>query len=499
MKLRSLLHLLLLLGFFASSLPLLAYDPVPLQLGSVGGTFRMNYGSGSFALRVVTVTPGGPGAAAGLQAGDIIYGAFGENFSVMPDGAEYTGAVKEYADAIERAEAGNVPLPLKVVRPGVGGLTVSVTLPNVGAFGAAYPLGSPKFDALYETACVQMHALVTNSGSSFGYQDGWIGLCLLSHTNWNDTTGPKPFRNAINIIRDWSVDRLTNAIVEPLEENQPGFVGSGLENWALTMSAMFLAEYRLKSGDTSVDATIQRAALLLANRIQYWEQPDLGNGWHPNSPGIMGHGGVVGDYIHTGFFAGINIINTHANMAMGLLKLAGADFNAPSGTNAGTLPHQSLTLEQRLRLSWEWQKTCTYPEGYVDYAVLGAGGWDASGRTAGAVAAFNLVNPAPTADDTAKYNQWRAYLPQAVGQKPQPAVPRDIHPTDERPPRPNPASFNGTWTSVFRTIRPWRQAWAPPGWTAAYRSWFVRRPVRSCHRQASWSPRSCHRGPSVGQ
>ena len=195
MNLRSLHHALLLLALVAPAPPLLALDPIPLQLGPVGGTFRM---SGGNTLRVVSVTPGGPAATAGLQPDDIIYGAFGEDFAPMLNPDEYTGAVKDYADAIERAEAGNVPLPLKVVRSGTGGVTVSVTLPNAGAFGAAYPLGSPKFDALYETACDQMHTLVMNSGGGIsygGYQDGWIGLCLLSHANWNDT---KPGHGSLN-------------------------------------------------------------------------------------------------------------------------------------------------------------------------------------------------------------------------------------------------------------------------------------------------------------
>ncbi len=420
MKIRTLLHSLLVLCLLATAPSLVASDNIGIQLGPVGGVCRTVPGSGG--LRVVSVAPGGPGETAGLQVGDFIYGAFGENFGVLAAGDfnSYEGSVQDYGEAIERAESGNVPLPLKVVRPGVGGLTITVTLPNAGAFGAAYPLGSPKFDALYAYAVGRMHTLATASGGSSAagaaYNDGWFGLCLLAHPNWNDTTGPKPYRNSINKIRDWAVTRLTGAILEPLEQNQPGFVDPGLENWHLSMDSIFLSQYRLKTGDTSVDSTIQRAAELLANRVQYWQQPDLGNGYSPNHPGVMGHGGVVGDYIHTGFYAGINVINIQANMAMGLLEAAGADFSEQSGTNAGGAP-QAMTLAQRRALSWEWLKSCTAADpgwgssrGSVGYFEPQSG-YDSSARTAGAVAAFHLIVPNPTADDLEKFGLMRSYLP----------------------------------------------------------------------------------------
>src|SRR3954447_21368052 len=114
MKLQQMLRFLLLVGLLAIAPPLLAYDNQVSQLGPVGGTFVTLPGSG--LLWVASVTPGGPGALAGLRAGDVIYGAFGEDFTALStikiNG--YKGSVQDYGEAIERAEAGNVPLPLKV-------------------------------------------------------------------------------------------------------------------------------------------------------------------------------------------------------------------------------------------------------------------------------------------------------------------------------------------------------------------------------------------------
>ena len=127
MKLHHSIQSLLLLGLLVIAPSLPAYDYEAWQLGPVGGTFVTIPGSG--LLRVVAVTAGGPGAEAGLRAGDVIYGAFGENFTALSTQTVngYKGSVQDYGEAIERAEAGNVPLPLKVIRPGTGAVAVSIT------------------------------------------------------------------------------------------------------------------------------------------------------------------------------------------------------------------------------------------------------------------------------------------------------------------------------------------------------------------------------------
>jgi Family of unknown function (DUF6288) len=327
----------------------------------------------------------------------------------------YVGSMQDFGEAIERAESGAVPLPLMIVRPGQGGQTITATLPAAGAFGAAYPLGSTKFDAIYEHACAQMHIQVQGSTSGFSYDDGWYGLIFLSHPNWNDTTGTKPFRLSINKLVTWSKNRLTAAVHEPVEAHQAGYVDSGLENWALAMDSMFLSEYRRKSGDTTVDATIQRAAELLCNRIEYWKQPDTGNGFTPNKPGIMGHGGVVGDYLHLGYGGGMNIMNAHVYPAIAMLKAAGANVSGASGMAAGDFP-ASHTYDARVQMTWNWLKQCTATTG-TDAGNVGyistQGGGDSCGRTAGSLLGFLLYGNAATADDTAKVTLMRQYLPKA--------------------------------------------------------------------------------------
>ena len=172
---------------------------------------------------------------------------------------------------------------------------------------------------------------------------------------------------------------------------------------------MFIGEYRRKTGDPGVDADVQRCALLLANRIQHYAQPDDGGTMH-NKLGIMGHGGVTGDYAHL-WLTGLNIINAHTMVAMGILKGAGADFSATAGTSG-------LTIDQKFLMNWSWLKQCTRTDNGSDDGCVGyqgvESGWDAAGRTAGTAAGYqiylNAGGTAPTADDLDKHDRQKAYV-----------------------------------------------------------------------------------------
>lgn len=354
------------------------------SMGPVGGKFRLQPGTNY--LKVQSLTAGGPGTTAGLQVGDCIYGAFGQPLGVTHTSAStggYKGAAQDLGNAIERAESGNGILPVTVLRPGTGGVALNIALPAAGGFGPAYPLGSTKFNAMYEWASGQAHAsAMAASEGNAGYNDGLFGMILLAHPSWADTSGAKPYRNSINKIRDKCVTLINAAQIAPVEATlmdgtaNPAYVDSlGLENWNISTSAMFLAGYRRKTGDTSVDAACQRAADMLANRIQDYQQPPYNGTTGPTKVGLMGHGGVGGDYAHIGW-TGINIINAHAMTAMAMLKGAGASVSTDKFTK-----------------SYNWMLGCTSDGtigegGNVGYAWK-QGGYDSSGRTAGLVFAMN--------------------------------------------------------------------------------------------------------------
>ncbi len=382
----------LLLVTWILSLRAFAGDTEHWSMGPLGGTFQIVVGSNM--LTVQSVPGGTPAAAAGLQVGDRIIGAFGEDF--RPINNYYTGSVQDFGSAIDRAEGSGGLLPLRVLRPGVGMVDVNVNLPPAGYFGPAFPLGSPKFDTLYETSCAQIHAganswfggaaMAPTNGSLTNL--GWMGLLMLSHPNWADTTGAKPYRNSINIMRNQAVAVLDNIVLAPVKSGQPGHVNPGLENWQISAMTMFLAEYVNRTGDTSVMPTLQRACDALANRIQT-------NGSHD---GHMGHGGVEGDYGNWG----LHIINVHTHAAFAFAKRAGATIN-----------------QAKWNLSWGQLKGSTarsngHPEdGYVEYGpgAWGQGsGWDAGARTPGAYFGFFNYGQAPTADDADALTRMKNYV-----------------------------------------------------------------------------------------
>lgn len=363
------------------------------SLGPVGGTFRT--APGTSMLLVQSMPVGTPGAASGLLVGDTIVGAFGMPFGVMdtnPTTGGYKGPVQDLADAMDRAEANGGSLPLSVLRPSVGLVSITVTLPNVGGFGPAYPRGSSKYDAMYQEACAQIHAkVIASSDGNFGANTGWMGLALLSHANWADTSGAKPYRNSLNKMRDRCMAYINGRILSPVEDTDPAYVSAGLENWELGADVMYLAEYVNKTGDTStlVMEALQRGVDCLENRIQ------TSGTYH----GHMGHGGVVGDY---GDWA-LNIINVHAHAAFAMAKRAGISID-----------------QTKWDLSWNnclkgatARSTGNMEDGYVDYGppAWGQGnGYDAAGRTAGSVFGFYNYGQTPTSDDTDALNRMSGYL-----------------------------------------------------------------------------------------
>ncbi|MCU0749902.1 MAG: DUF6288 domain-containing protein, partial [Akkermansiaceae bacterium] len=410
-----------LLAIVTSILSLGSASALDIPLGGIGGVGDIIPGTG--LVSVTSVTAGGPGAVAGLQPGDLIQGAGGILFSTTStdDGAGFVGAIQDLAMAVDRAEGSGGALSLKVIRSGVGGITLNLNLGAAGTLGPAWPVNTGKTAAMFEWNCDQIHAKVQASSSGdFGYNSGWFGIILLSHPDWNSTTGSNPFRNSINKLRTRCENYINGRVLQPAEAffwngtdvvANPSYVSPGLENWDVCSSAMFLALYRSKTGDTTANAVVQRSAEAIAHRIQHWTQYDDPGVPHVIGGGIgrMGHGGVHGDYSHYNGTGALNIINAHALPALALLKNAGANMNTNLGLSINAFTYNpglvQPTIEQKFRICWDYVKAATTIGGSDDGNIGYVGtqsGWDSAGRTPGCFAGWSLYGMAATADDTLK-------------------------------------------------------------------------------------------------
>lgn len=447
-----------------------AQENTQYPLGPIGGTYRVTANS-SLAL-VSSVTAGAPGATAGLQTGDYIYGAFGKTFT--PTGNYHYGVSQEMGFAVDRAEGGDGILPLMVIRPGTGGLTLNVNLSTPGSLGVAYPRNSPKYAAVYETAVADLHNRAMNSNGSMGYFTGWTGLALLGHPNWNDTSGAKPYRLSINKIRDFVINELYNSNYAPNENllldgtSNPNHAG-GMSNWQLGQKIMFLSEYWAKTADpnpvtitvggnsstVTVNQALQRGVEMCGNVVQWWKQPaQHSNGFSPEYAQVAGmssHGGVTGDYMHQGWYCGINITGCYGFNGMAFGRRAGMDMTVRPkdghyfgySLNPGdpipapianalpssiTLPqygadpaqgstinnpfyydpsvHQKFTMQLNfLARRSAWYSAGNNDDGMVGYAPEAITAYDAGGRTPGTLLGMAMFNQDVGGLDTADQNR----------------------------------------------------------------------------------------------
>lgn len=373
-------------------------------------------------LKVTAVQKDSPADQAGLIVGDHIERINDVTLTTFSEEENdgYKGSVIELADFINHAQSTDGKLKLSVIRSGEGKKALDVRLSTAtGGFGPAYPLGCAKYKKLYELATKDLNERVRKSNDgNFGYCSGLIGMVLLSHDQWERRGGKDGYRSSIDKLKDHSIEYIKTRILKPVEDvNMDGtpndgskddsnprdqsYKSPGLENWEICTAAMFLSQYKIKTGDKSVNKYIQLAAEQLANRIQDYKQPPHKGKEGPLRTGMMGHGGVTGDYAHVGW-TGINIINSHALTALAMCKAAGAKVN-----------------DDKFKKCWIQMKSSTLKsdnleDGNVGYAHYAQGGWDSAGRTAGAVygrEAYGNVNKGDrdVIERQKKYmvNQWQ--------------------------------------------------------------------------------------------
>jgi autotransporter-associated beta strand protein len=370
-------HLVLagLLGAALSSLA--AESGYDRPMGPIGGYSRLT--GGQNYVRVSAMPTNTAGYAAGLRVNDYIHGAFGDEFGVTTpgdsvwDGTGFQGAVQDLGLAIERAEAGDGNLPLKVMRSGAGELNIVVTLNGTNGLGPAYPLNSPKFNEWYEIACSNLHVQLMNGNGNIGYYTPYAALALMGHPGALQTNGPTPYRLSLNKVRDMVVPALNACTYAPVEDtlmdgtsnpNAALINTNVMSNWELGPRTMFLAEYVALTGDTSVMPTLQRATEVCANCIQWWNQ---GLNYPTNyiwNAGHTGHGGVTGDYA-TGS-QGMNVTGLQMISGMALASRVGVDMTArprdghyfgystcPPGAVMSGLENYDWTLAEKLMMHWD--------------------------------------------------------------------------------------------------------------------------------------------------
>ena len=326
-----------------------------LPLGPIGGQAEVT--AGSAAAVVVGVDAGGPGAKGGLLVGDRIVAVGGTAFSMhtaaVDDGGR--GPEKSLGEAVDAAGTG--PLVLTVER-GVERLELSIELPVRPPFTAGFPAACPAARALREAAAAQLVAAQHPSGmwdapvglTGDRVLSAWVVLSLLAH---GDPAHAAAIEQGVRWLRGpegkaWVPD-------DPLTKGP-----DNLGNWALTITAVALAEHHLATDDAEDVPVIARCAAALVARM--------------TPEGLFGHD------IEPGYGGlGFNVINTQSHFAWAMAAAAGVELNEAAWTASFDQIRRSLD-----------------PDGGVRYWTMeGTGTGDASLRTGSMALGLSILEREP--------------------------------------------------------------------------------------------------------
>jgi len=327
-----------------------------IPLGPLGGAVRVRHGE--VEAEVTAVKEGSPAARAGLLVGDRLFAVDGEGFPEHTKNIDAGGAgpEEELGDAIERAEASDEGALTLGVRRGEEELALAVRIPRLGAYAEGFPTGCVKSRSFYDGVCSQLVASQSADGrwrattgiSADRYTTALCGIALLGRGNPDhlDALG-----RAAKFLAQPDGTAFLNDELAPH--------GGGLDNWAICVTAMYLSEYVIATGEEGYRPSIQRCVDALVKRM--------------TEGGRFGHAGTVG---YGG--KGLNIINTQAQLAWALAERAGCEINQEAW-------EKSLN---EIRLS-------TGANGGVRYWTLETGYSDASARTASAALALFVRGEEP--------------------------------------------------------------------------------------------------------
>lgn len=308
-------------------------------LGVLSATGRLV--NGERMIQIIDVGAGGVADKGGLQVGDqvkIIQGQTPGPFLIQPDSG-LDGPQRLLGMALDQACALKAPvLTMKVLREKKT-VSLSFDLPPSPRFAATMPLKCEKTDAYL--ASIARHLVATQQangswrpgvgGDAVDYTASFCGLTLLAAKNPEHLPA---IEKAVQFVRGKEIAKidLTNSRVGP-------------KNWIAAAAAIFLAEYHLATGDSTVLEDLGRCCDLLALRV--------------SDNGTMGHHFEI---TYNG--GGLTIINVQAHLAWALASRCGYEVK-PEPWN---------------RSLGEISKSIT-KNGGVGYSSRAAGDSDAPART----------------------------------------------------------------------------------------------------------------------
>ncbi|MEQ8768832.1 MAG: DUF6288 domain-containing protein [Planctomycetota bacterium] len=327
-----------------------------LPLGPLGARGKVE--AGSAELTLVQLEPDAPAARAGLQVADRIVGVGGVTFTPhtadVDDGGR--GPQKALGEALDSHSAHATPEDRRVrldVRRGEESLEIDVALPHRPSVASREGR-----DALIQSARQQLLAAQSEAGlwdspvglSGDRVTTAWALMALLASSKDED-------RDSLDRAARWLRGPEGKAWIpdDPLQKGP-----DNLGNWAITATAVALAEHQLRTGDESNRPVLTRCTQALVARM--------------TDDGLFGHDVGAG---YTG--KGFNVINTLSHLAWAAAADAGVPIEEPAWEKS---------LEQ-IRRSID-------PNGGVRYWTMeGTGTSDASLRTSSMAIALQLAGREP--------------------------------------------------------------------------------------------------------
>ncbi|MFM7035368.1 MAG: DUF6288 domain-containing protein [Planctomycetia bacterium] len=210
-------------------------------LGDLGGRAALVEGQPR-QLRIVSVHPGQPAAAAGIAEGDVIEGLAGSPF-----GEGYMMPLRQLGAMLDAAAGGDGVLKLTISRGGRP-REISVRLPKAGRFAATYPYACPKSELIYRHACTTLAAELQRGTLPGGeLTTALAAMGLMGDRSGRGLEAARP--TVLRIASEYAGD--------PRERNI----------WVLSYVGVMLCEYQMMSPDPVVDAAIRRIAGIIVKQV----------------------------------------------------------------------------------------------------------------------------------------------------------------------------------------------------------------------------------------
>ncbi len=301
--------------------------------GAKGWIYSNKHTNNARQIAVTEIASNSP-ATGNLQVGDVIIGIGNSRFT--------SDARIAYSEAIANAEAGanNGQLNLLVWRAN-STIGVSLNLRTMGQYSSTSPYDCPKTAAIFQLGCER---IASRGLRSIDIPTSFNALALLA-------SGKPQYRSA---LEDYA-RRVSN------------FSSGSRQTWNYGHAMIFLSEYILATGDTSVRPGLNRIATEVANG-----QGTMGSWGH----GFANHFGMPSGY------GALNMAGVQA--AIGLVLSHEAGVNNPT-------VNQAITKLERFFGIYFERGSVTYGDhGYwTDHTT--------NGKTAAAAVLFDLLRkPAQT-------------------------------------------------------------------------------------------------------